>query len=193
MCDFTEQTTYIAELRAMRAKFDAKYICDPNSGCYLWNGTLDKNGYGRFSINHKWNKAHRYSWELYNGAIPQGMHICHRCDTPACVNPGHLFLGTNADNTADKTKKGRVPQGERHWSARLSEADITNIRADKRNHREIAHSYGVSKSHIQRIKNGSAWRHLLNSPATEPALPPVDHPLDRAVAGDSLPVAGASA
>ena len=86
--------------------------------CWLWVGSTNRDGYGRFDSGGKVYKgSHRYSWELSFGEIPNGLLCLHRCDTPACVNPEHLFLGTNQDNTDDKIAKGRFrpASGQSHW------------------------------------------------------------------------------
>lgn len=88
---------------------------EPNTGCWLWLGCSNPNGYGSFGhervdgVRRK-RSAHRYSFEYTNGPIPDGMFVCHRCDTKACVNPDHLFLGTPKDNMQDMIRKGRQVQ-----------------------------------------------------------------------------------
>lgn len=82
------------------------------AGCWLWTGYKDRDGYGRFKVNSKTVGAHQFSYQLHRGAIPNGLHICHHCDNPSCVNSDHLFLGTNQDNIADRTRKGRTASGE---------------------------------------------------------------------------------
>ena len=88
--------------------FDDKWIAEPNTGCWLWLGATDKGGYGRvWGSDRRSVLAHRRSWELRRGAIARGVLCLHRCDTPACVNPEHLFLGSYRDNTRDMVAKGR--------------------------------------------------------------------------------------
>lgn len=86
-----------------------RYIPEPNTGCWLWCGTLNQNGYGKILRRvHGEVSAHRLFWTAHRGPIPDGLWVLHRCDTPACVNPAHLFLGTIQDNTYDMIAKGRA-------------------------------------------------------------------------------------
>ena len=87
--------------------FEAKYTPEPNSGCWLWNASFCRDGYGNFYDGKRVIGAHRYAWTVYCGAIPDGLHILHKCDTPACVNPAHLSLGTHRENMHDSLVKGR--------------------------------------------------------------------------------------
>lgn len=145
-------------------RFHSKYFKEPNSGCWLWTSDVDEKGYGRFHHNKKRTPAHRYSWVLENGPIQEGSIICHKCDTPACVNPHHLFLGTSRDNTRDMISKGRDfrpnQKGDGHGCAKLSSKDIPSIRLDPRTHKEIAMEYRVSESAICGVKTGRYWRHI---------------------------------
>ena len=91
------------------ARFESKVVrddCMPD-GCHIWTGALSVKGYGCTNINGKGVRAHRASYTIYNGKIPYGLIVCHRCDNPPCVNPAHLFLGTHLDNEQDKLIKGR--------------------------------------------------------------------------------------
>ncbi len=101
-------------LTPLRDRFEASYIPEPNSGCFLWvKATTGVYGHGVMGRGRRGTGlilAHRAAWELYRGPIPPGLLVCHRCDVPCCVNPDHLFLGTYADNNRDMVTKGRHPQ-----------------------------------------------------------------------------------
>jgi len=98
----------------MKERFEEKFIPEPNSGCWIWNaGFLGTSGYGSFSVKNKTYLAHRISFQIYNGEIAKGMCVMHSCDTPCCVNPRHLKLGTLKDNSQDKMMKGRCWQANK--------------------------------------------------------------------------------
>lgn len=138
---------------------------EKTDSCWLWVGTRFVDGYGLFR-DGKPRGAHRVAWELHYGPIPDGLMVCHHCDNPPCVNPAHLFLGTNADNMADMKRKGRQGFGERNASSRLTEVDIVAIRKSYwlqglLSH-EIARQYETSDRHIRNIVRGNKWPHVEN-------------------------------
>lgn len=143
-------------------RFEAKFIPEPNTGCWIWLASRHPQGYGTFGIDGKVYYAHRVSWLIYRGDLPLGMKVCHSCDNEWCVNPEHLWLGSQAENVADSVLKGRArrPQGEEHASAKLTEQDILSIRRDIRPRSEIAAEYGCTKENIGMIKSGKTWRHV---------------------------------
>jgi len=146
-------------------RFEEKYIPEPNSGCWLWAAAYQLNGYGQFRFNGLHQMAHRVSWQLFRGNIPAGMHVLHDCDTPACVNPDHLFLGTHADNMADMKDKRRHPgggvRGSRHPDAKLTESDVVAIRNTVGlSTYKLGAIYGVDHSTIWEILKRKKWRHV---------------------------------
>lgn len=99
--------------RGWAKPFDAFVMPEPNTGCWLWMGACNSFGHGHYHTYVDGKKrnmnAHRYSWTIHRGPIPEGMCVCHSCDVPQCVNPDHLFLGTDKDNMVDRDRKGRNP------------------------------------------------------------------------------------
>lgn len=140
---------------------------DAMTGCWLYDGHA-VNGYPATRFRQKQMLVHRASWEHHNGPIPAGMFVCHRCDTPPCCNPDHLFLGTPKDNHADMVRKGRgigpkPMRGATNNNAKLCEADIGPIcaaYASGLSSTVIAEGYDVAASTIQGILNGSSWAHV---------------------------------
>jgi len=141
-------------------RFYEKVMVDPNSGCHLWTGHLMHKGYGFFRYSHaeKERLAHRFAWRFAHGNVPEGMHVLHKCDTPACVNPDHLFLGTNDDNCRDKVSKKRQAMGENHAQAKFTTAEIYAIRAYEGPNKPLARMFGVDPSTTRKIRNGTYWR-----------------------------------
>lgn len=138
-------------------------IPEPNSGCWLWLGSLSQKGYGVVWYGGKNIKAHRLSWFAFRHDEPaNGLHVLHRCDNRACVNPEHLFIGTHQENIADMVAKGRQQRrpGALHNMARLTEDQAKAILTDPRSARVVAAIYGVSKSTISMLRSGHNWKHL---------------------------------
>lgn len=136
---------------------------EKTDGCWLWTANKQLEGYGLIKIDKKTKKAHRVSWELFNGEIPDGLHVLHRCDNPSCVRPNHLFLGSHQDNMRDKKKKGRV-KGSRHPGSILTEKQVLEIRKKYKVRTislpQIAKNYGVSWYTIGKILSGKLWKHV---------------------------------
>lgn len=145
-------------------RIEGRYIVDPVTGCWNWQKRKNEWGYGVLHFDSKTLLAHRYAWQHVHGDVPDGLLVCHKCDNPACVNPEHLFLGTDKDNSDDMVAKrrNRQPKGERHPSAKLTERDVQEIRQliGKEQSTVIAKRYGVTDRAIAAIKFGKTWRHL---------------------------------
>lgn len=134
---------------------------EPNSGCWLWTGSLTKSGgYGQISIDRKPHRAHRVSYEHFYCTDASEKVICHKCDVSSCVNPDHLFSGTHADNVQDKVKKGRQSRGEDRPMAKLTVEDILHIRMSDMSSIKLSKLLNVSRSLITKIRRNEAWRHV---------------------------------
>lgn len=154
-------------------KFLKRILIDEN-GCWLYQGYLMRNklgmGYGWVYFRGKNRGAHRASWMIHYGEIPDKMFVCHKCDVTHCINPEHLFLGTAKDNVHDMIKKGRnAPSafkgknGEKNTSAKLKVEQVITIKKllnEKVSFSKIANIYNVSKSTIGSIKSGKNWSYL---------------------------------
>lgn len=147
--------------RSDEVRFFDSAIPVPMAGCWLWTGGLSGSSYGRFRVAGRQIQAHRFSWELHKGPISDGLLVCHTCDVRCCVNPDHLFLGTQSENLRDMVRKGRdnPRRGERNGQARLTEEAIAAIRADLRPLADIGRAYGIDKQRVHKIKHGKHWRH----------------------------------
>lgn len=129
--------------------------------CWEWRASVTRHGYGKIGVagrGHGFHVgAHRVSYEIHFGAIPEGLHVLHRCDNPPCVNPDHLFLGTHQDNVNDMRAKGRGK-----CFRRLDEASVREIKrlVPTHTHRQIADLFDISTSAVQHIKRGHVWAHV---------------------------------
>ena len=147
-------------MKTLQERFADKVIPDPNSECWLWTAAVDRQGYGMLRSGNGMCRAHRVSYELHIGQIPKGLLVCHTCDVPGCVNPDHLWLGTNATNMVDMTAKGRRALGVSHGKAKLTEDQVRAIRADLRALRLIAKDYDIGFRQIGRIRKRQQWASL---------------------------------
>ena len=143
-------------------RFERHYTPVPEAGCWLWLAGVDKDGYGKVKVDRRHIRAHRWSWELHNGPIPAGLHVCHRCDVPGCVNPSHLFLGTNVENDQDKRRKGRQYVLPLHREPKITEEAVREIRRlrGKVTIVGLGKRFGLHHSQISRIQRGKYWAHL---------------------------------
>lgn len=131
--------------------------------CWEWVGSCTATGYGSFCATYegrKYWKAHRFSWHLHNGPIPDGQCVLHKCDNPACVRPDHLEIGTQAENIRQRDMRGRGPIGVKHGSAKLTEAQVLVVYHSKENGMRLAERLGVHNSVIYNIRKGKTWSHL---------------------------------
>jgi hypothetical protein len=151
--------------RSLQERLQGKYQINNISGCWLWLGAK-RNGYGIIRYYGKLIYAHRASYESAYGAIPDGAIVCHKCDEPLCINPGHFFIGSPADNVADRVSKGRTTKlaGQGHHLSKVGDDDVRQIRkllADGHMQREVAKMYGISEAMISGIKTRKRWKHVL--------------------------------
>ena len=150
------------------ADFFERVVPEPNTGCRLWSGPRNRGGYGVFWFERPTQQmAHHVAWRLHHGTWPT-LHVLHKCDTPACVNPDHLFAGTHQDNMRDAARKGRFGRlfGDRSSNHKLTEARVAEIRARRDSGemlKDLAAAFGVSKSCIHAVCTGKNWRRLCTS------------------------------
>lgn len=150
--------------------FHSKYRVS-ESGCWEWTKGRFDHGYGKF--NKRANAfglssyAHRTSWIIHYGPIPEGLQVCHKCDNRGCVNPNHLFLGTPQENSTDASRKGRLygwdrPRGEASGRHKLTQDQVDHIKSSSEPTKELAQFYGVSRSCISRVRRGAGWLNRTN-------------------------------
>lgn len=139
----------------------SKVKVDDATGCWNWTGCKLNTGYGQMWAYGRARSTHRLSYELHRSPLPEGVQLCHRCDNRACVNPDHLFIGTNAENMADKVAKGRQARGVGIAQSKLTENDVIAIRAAKDiSQTLIAEQFGVSSGLISLVLSKKIWRHV---------------------------------
>ena len=147
----------------IRLRFWDKVNVTSPSGCWLWKGAKDCEGYGFIKRKDGVQlRAHRMSYEFYQGPIPDNYQICHHCDNPSCVNPNHLFAGTNSDNMRDCIRKNRKPpvRGTKNPMAKLTDNQVIDIRKDTRPSKAIAGEYQITPDYVNTIKRRGTWKHI---------------------------------
>lgn len=157
---------YIRKKKDPYLLFIKKVRVNPLNNCWEWKGYKGKKGYGIFTYSNG-TLAHRFSYLHHKGEIPKDMQVCHHCDNTACVNPEHLWLGTNRDNQIDCIKKGRAyrnsPKGSKNGLSKLLESDVRKIKQMKINkipEKDIAKQFHISISNVYYITSGRTWKHV---------------------------------
>jgi len=154
------------KMKTHKQRFWDKVQIGNNNECWEWKAQLNEKRYGILWYNRKNTRAHRMSWMIHHGDVPMGMCVLHKCDNPSCVNPAHLFLGTNKDNSVDMMRKGRnnPPKGEDSYRAILTEKKVIKIRklwsSGIWKQREIANMFGIDRSHVSEIVRRDIWKHI---------------------------------
>jgi hypothetical protein len=159
-----KRNVYYDRFLTAQERFEMGWQEDKN-GCWIWKQSHcgnETHKYGGWSMNGKFIRAHRASWILFRGPIPDGLCVLHNCDVPSCVNPDHLRLGTLSDNRRDAVIRGRAnfPLGERHGCSKLAEADVVAIRASTGTCKAVGKRYGISATQVCDIKRRKSWSHV---------------------------------
>jgi hypothetical protein len=158
-----------------KTRFLKKFKQESENECWLWIGSKDYYGYGTFWLNGKPEQSHRISYQLSKGEIPKGIKVLHKCDNPSCVNPNHLFLGTQKDNMSDCKNKGRISKaprncGEKNWNfgkkhsgndgpaSKLTWKKVREIRSSDLSSEELAKKFGVHIQTISDVRRFKTWK-----------------------------------
>jgi len=143
-------------------RFWSKVGPAPSSCCWKWTACKNKDGYGAFRLKYKLVLAHRVAYTLTKGEIPDGLIVRHTCDNPACCNPDHLILGTQADNMADRGERKRQSKGEQHYASKLTATQAMEIYNSPLKQDDIAKLYNITQTTISKIKHKQTWKHIHN-------------------------------
>ncbi len=136
---------------------------DRSAGCWIWTGAKDRRGYGKINVSGKYVQTHRAAWNEFFGDAG-GAYVCHRCDTPSCFNPDHLFLGSQRDNIDDMLAKGRQAKGDMLPGSKLTPDIVQKIRLDGASCRKAAAAYNISAMAVWKLRNGKTWKHTKETP-----------------------------
>jgi hypothetical protein len=156
--------------KSVAERFSTKFYRGEDGDCWEWRGSRNADGYGILHAGQgpgKFLRAHRVSWEVHCGHIPGGLSVLHRCDNPPCVNPAHLYVGTQQQNVIDRANRKRGKEnrqdGSANDNAKLTEADVIAIRelvAFGFSQAAVARSFGIRQAQVSRIHLRQSWRHL---------------------------------
>lgn len=170
--------------KTIQERIESSSRLNESNGCIEWTKGVNRHGYGRIRVGSKIHLAHRVSYTLHVGPIPEGLLVLHHCDNPKCINPKHLFIGTDQDNSDDKVRKNRHPHGESHGmfgkrgllspaygksrgrskNAVFSDAEVIEIRrlyaSGESNQKALAIKYGVLKNCISQIITRKSYKDL---------------------------------
>lgn len=155
-----------SKLNRRNIPFSERYVVDTETHCWIWLNATKQNRYGSWHAYGE-DKPHRASWVMHNGAIPEGQLVLHKCDRPGCVNPDHLFLGTQDDNMKDMKSKRRTREskGTSNTNSKLNEQQVQLIRNSPLTHKELSEIFGVHVATIRSIRKGALWAHLPYKPS----------------------------
>jgi len=151
-------------MKTLSQRFWEKVAVKSPDECWLWQAVKQRQGYGMIRADHRMQYAHRVAWKLTYGLIPSGLHVCHTCDVPGCVNPKHLFLGTHADNMRDMVNKGRayrpLQEGEKNYNCKLTVATVRAIKRSKQPAPILAAQLHTTVWSVYNIREGKAWKNV---------------------------------
>lgn len=163
----SRKCAFASRHKTLEEKFWAKVDKSAgHDGCWLWTGSTNNVGYGKIGNGTRASAlyAHRLSWAWANGRpVPDGLFVCHRCDVRNCVNPDHLFVGTQRENMDDMLAKGREQHGENHAFARLTSDAVREIRrrlAAGEQRSSVAGAFGITRVHLHKIEHRILWKHV---------------------------------
>lgn len=160
-CQFNNKPSEKIILKRLMKSFE-KYVVKKES-CWEWNGSICKNGYGNLNSAQRYlgtHRAHRISYILHKGDIPEDKMVLHICHNRVCVAPHHLYLGNHEDNMRDRDEANRQAKGSKQGSAKLTEEQVLKIKKSNLTKSELSREYGVSSTQIGRIKNRTNWKHI---------------------------------
>jgi hypothetical protein len=142
-------------------KIEKSIVRIPESGCWIWMKNINHRGYGMTCLGRGTNlSAHRVSYEEKYGKIPNGLMALHSCDVRSCVNPDHIFIGTQQDNMTDKVLKNRQANGQKHGMSKLKEDEAKEIKYSNERTEVLALRFNCSKVMVRQIRQGRYWKHI---------------------------------